>query len=153
MRMNPFSLLFFVFLAIPILEIYLLIKVGAIFGALTTALLVVATAVVGAWLLRLQGFSTWQRVQNSMNQGELPAIEMIEGLILLVSGALLLTPGFFTDAIGFCCLVPMLRRRIALSILEKGVFRGPGSDDGRPGPGSGGPSGSDAIEGEFRRED
>lgn len=150
--MNPFSLLFFVFLAIPVLEIYLLIKVGAIFGALTTALLVVATAIIGAWLLRLQGFSTWQRVQSSMDRGELPALEMIEGLMLLVSGALLLTPGFFTDAVGFCCLVPVLRRRIALSILEKGVFRGSNSGGGPP-DGSGGSSGSGAIEGEFRRED
>ncbi len=151
MHMNPFSLLFFVFLAIPVLEIYLLIKVGAVFGALTTAMLVVATAIIGAWLLRLQGFSTWQRVQNSMNQGELPAIEMIEGLILLVSGALLLTPGFFTDAIGFCCLVPMLRRRIALSILEKGLLKGPNSGGGPRGPD--GRGGSDTIEGEFRRDD
>jgi UPF0716 protein FxsA len=151
MQMNPLRVLFFIFIAVPVLEIYLLIQVGSIFGALTTALLVVATAIIGAWLLRLQGFSTWQRVQQSMNQGELPAIEMIEGLILLVSGALLLTPGFFTDAIGFFCLIPPFRTRLALSVFKNGAFR-----NSVPMHGSGVPrdqSEPGVIEGEFKREE
>jgi UPF0716 protein FxsA len=151
MQMNPLRLLFFIFIAVPVLEIYLLVQVGSIFGALTTALLVVATAIIGAWLLRLQGFSTWQRVQQSMNQGELPAIEMIEGLILLVSGALLLTPGFFTDAIGFFCLIPPFRTRLALLVFKNSAFR-----SSVPMHGSGDPkdqSEPGVIEGEFKREE
>ncbi len=111
-----------------------------------TVFLVVATAVTGAWLIRLQGLATWQRVQNSMQQGELPAIEMLEGLILLVSGALLLTPGFFTDIIGFICLVPAFRRRIALYLVKKSVVQGTVA-------GSGNSAASNTIEGEFKRDD
>ena len=108
--MNPFQLLFVLFLVIPLAEIYLLIKVGGIVGAGPTVFLVVFTAVLGAWLLRIQGFSTLARVRSTMSQGGIPAIEMMEGAVLLVSGALLLTPGFFTDTIGFLCLIPALRR-------------------------------------------
>ena len=108
--MNPFSLLLIIFLVIPIVEIYLLIQVGGVIGALPTVFLVVFTAVLGAWLLRIQGFSTLQRVKKTLAEGGIPAFELLEGLILLIAGALLLTPGFFTDTIGFLCLMPALRR-------------------------------------------
>ena len=108
--MNPFAILLIVFLMIPVLEIYLLIQVGGVIGAMPTVILVVFTAVMGAWLLRIQGFSTLQKVKKIVAAGGIPAFELIEGLILLIAGALLLTPGFFTDAIGFLCLMPALRR-------------------------------------------
>ena len=75
-----------------------------------TLLLVVATAVLGAWLVRQQGFQTLANIRNQMNAGHLPAMEMAEGVALLFAGALLLTPGFLTDTIGFCLLAPPIRR-------------------------------------------
>lgn len=149
--MHPFQFLFLLFLVIPLAEIYLLIKVGGIVGAGPTVFLVVFTAVLGAWLLRIQGFSTLARIRSTMNQGGIPAIEMMEGAVLLVSGALLLTPGFFTDTIGFLCLIPALRRAMIRWALGRFLmppgFGGPGSGSGKQ---SHGPT---TLEGEYRRED
>jgi len=88
-------------------------------GAVYTILLVVLTAVVGAALLRWQGFTTFQRVREAMARGEVPAIEMMEGVVLLICGALLLTPGFFTDAIGFLALIPAIRRHFILEVIKR----------------------------------
>ncbi len=112
------QILFLCVLAIPFAEIYLLLQVGGLIGVFPTVLLVVFTAILGAWLLKQQGFATWQRFQSNLAQGSIPAYEMIEGPIILVGGALLLTPGFFTDLLGFACLIPALRRRIAQYIIE-----------------------------------
>jgi len=154
--MNPFSILLILFLAIPVLEIYLLIKVGAVIGAFPTVFMVVFTAVLGAWLLRIQGFATLNRVRQTMAQGGIPAIEMLEGAVLLVAGALLLTPGFFTDTIGFLCLVPSFRRVMIRWLLGRflmppGGFGGPGSGPHDHAPGE--PHHPRTIEGEFHRED
>ena len=117
MRIFPIGLALFILT--PLIEIYLFIKVGAQIGALTTVLLCVVTAVIGMALLRHQGLSTLNKVQSQMQHGELPAIGMIEGMMLFFAGALLLTPGFFTDAIGFILLIPPLRKAIALWLLER----------------------------------
>jgi len=122
--MPLFRLLFLIFLIVPIVEIYLLIQVGEEIGAGWTVFLVVATAVVGAGLLRQQGLATFFSAQQKMAEGELPASAMIEGVMLLLAGALLLTPGFFTDALGFLILVPMLRKRFAQSLLNRGFMTG-----------------------------
>jgi UPF0716 protein FxsA len=152
--MNPFQLLFLLFLIIPLAEIYLLIKVGSIVGAGPTVFLVVFTAVLGAWLLRIQGFSTLARLRSTMNQGGIPAVEMMEGAVLLVSGALLLTPGFFTDTIGFLCLIPALRRAMIRWALGRFLippgFGGPGSGSDDHSARNHGPT---TLEGEYRRED
>jgi len=149
--MHPFQLLFLLFLIVPMAEIYLLIKVGGVIGAFPTMFLVVFTAVLGAWLLRVQGFSTLARIRSTMNQGGIPAMEMVEGAVLLVSGALLLTPGFFTDTIGFLCLIPALRRAMIRWVLGRFLmppgFAGPGSGSGKQSPGP------TTLEGEYRRED
>ena len=105
------------FLVIPLIEIAILIEIGKVFGAAYTIILVIGTAALGAALLRQQGLSTIAKVQMSMDQGNLPATELIEGLMLLVAGALLLTPGFFTDVFGFLVLIPALRHRIAQTFL------------------------------------
>jgi len=137
------------FLLVPLIEIYLLIQVGGVIGGLTTVFLVVFTAVLGAALVRFQGLSTFQRLQATLGQGGLPAAEMVEGVILLVSAVLLLTPGFVTDAIGFAGLVPVLRRMLAKKVLTSLMQR----------PGGFGPPPANehrthhTIEGEFRRED
>lgn len=113
-----FKLLFLLFLIVPVVEIYLLIEVGSRIGAASTVLLIILTAMLGAFLLRIQGITTLARVQQSLDQGELPATELIGGLMLLLAGALLLTPGFFTDAVGFICLIPDIRNRVANSLLQ-----------------------------------
>jgi len=148
--MLSFRTVFALFLVMPILEIYLLIQVGSLIGALPTVFLVVFTAVVGAWLLRRQGFATLGRVQAAMARGEIPAIEMLEGAMLLIGGALLLTPGFFTDAIGFVCLIPALRRRVIRWAIRRGAINtsvpgGPKADSREHGPRT--------IEGEYWEDD
>lgn len=117
-----FRSLFILFLLVPLIEIYFLIQVGSVIGAAWTVFLVVATAVIGAGLLRQQGFSTLQRAQTTMAQGELPAIAMLEGVALLLSGAMLLTPGFFTDTVGFILLVPTFRQGLIKRALASGQF-------------------------------
>lgn len=105
------------FLVIPIIEVYLLIEVGGKIGAGWTILLIVLTAIIGVNLLRHQGISTLMRANQAMSQGQIPAMEMMEGIFLAVGGALLITPGFFTDAIGFICLLPFTRRIIIQKLL------------------------------------
>ncbi len=147
----PFFYLFlFALIGVPILEIYLLITVGGLIGAIPTIALVVFTAVLGALLLRVQGLSTLNRARQSMARGELPALPMLEGVVLLVCGALLLTPGFFTDTIGFLCLVPPLRQALIRAVLARGVVVTPGSHRPGSGPHHQGPR---TLEGEYRRED
>lgn len=146
--------LFLLFLLIPIAEIWLLIQVGGIVGAGWTITLVVTTAILGAALVRAQGLSALRRIQQDLAAGGLPADEMVQGVFLLVAGALLLTPGFFTDALGFTLLVPPVRRDLARRLFASGMAFGVNAATGgtgqRPGPGA--PKG-DAIEGEFHRED
>ena len=111
------------FLVVPLVEIYLLIQVGQVIGAGWTIFLVVLTAVIGVALLRIQGLSTLHRAQRKMQQNELPAMEILEGMGLLVAGALLLTPGFFTDTIGFLLLIPPTRRWLVGGIAERMIVR------------------------------
>lgn len=107
------------FIIVPVLEMWLLITVGQLIGALPTIGLVLLTAVIGVNLLRAQGLSTLTRAQEKMSGGSLPAQEMIEGLALAVGGALLLTPGFATDAFGFACLIPPSRKFLAEKLFSK----------------------------------
>jgi UPF0716 protein FxsA len=146
--MKIFQILFLVVLIIPFVEIYLLIQVGGIIGAFPTIMLVVFTAGLGAWLLKQQGFATFQRFQESLARGEIPAYEIIEGPIILVGGALLLTPGFITDIIGFACLIPELRRKIAQYLIEHYLVQA-GAHPFQQGKGND----KNVLEGEFRKEE
>ena len=94
-RVRIFPIFVAIFLIVPILEIYLLIQVGSVIGALPTIGLVVLTAVIGAALLRVQGFITYARFNQALGEGRVPATEIMEGVALLIGGALLLTPGIF----------------------------------------------------------
>ena len=114
---------FILFLVVPFVEIYLLVEIGARIGAPWTILLVVLTAIVGAWLVRVQGLATWRRFQASLARNELPATALAEGLCLLIAGALLLTPGFFTDGVGFTCLIPPLRRALIRQLLQRSAWK------------------------------
>lgn len=150
------------FVVLPILEMVVLIKVGSVIGALSTVGLVLLTAVIGAALLKQQGLATLTRANQRLNSGELPAREVAEGLILAVGGALLLTPGFITDTIGFLCLIPGTRHWFAAQAMKRLVIRGQGSgfywSSGGADPfGGQGPfgrrtGGEDPIEGEYRDE-
>ena len=143
--MGVFHLLLLLFVTIPIAEIYLMLEIGGAIGVIPTVGLVVFTAVAGAALVRAQGFSTIALVRRSLEAGEVPAAAIIEGILLLVAGALLLTPGFLTDAVGFGCLIPPLRRAFAVRFIETRLIR-------PAGPSSPQPRGH-VIEGEFERED
>jgi len=147
--MNPLVLLLLLFVGIPLFELYFLIEVGSQIGALPTIFLTVFTAVLGGLLVRLQGFSTAMRVRAGMDRGEVPAIEMLEGVLLLFSGILLLLPGFFTDLFGFLCLVPPIRRAMIVWFLKRsGTMRpAPGADPEQH------PGEHRVIEGKYRRDD
>jgi UPF0716 protein FxsA len=144
--MRPGHILFLLFIAVPLLEIYLLIEVGSVIGAMPTVLMVVFTAMLGAILMQAQGISTLRRVQEATERGELPAVEMLEGFCLLLGGILLLIPGFFTDFIGFLCLVTPLRRAIIKAWIRRRM-------PPPPGPGSHPGDSSRTIEGEYWRDD
>ncbi|POP53873.1 FxsA family protein [Zhongshania marina] len=115
--------LFVMFIGLPILEMWLLIKVGTVIGAFPTIAMVATTAVIGAALLKQQGIDTLTRAQQRLNSGQVPATEILEGLMLAVGGALLLTPGFVTDAIGFVCLIAPLRRLLIAALIKRGVMQ------------------------------
>ena len=105
---------------VPLIEIYLFVGIGGFIGVGWTLFLVVLTAVVGAWLVRIQGLSALKRFRDIASRGELPALQLVEGLFLLVAGALLLTPGFFTDLVGFACLTPPVRALMIHNLLKWG---------------------------------
>ena len=98
-----------IFIAIPLLEIFLFIQVGGAIGVWLTLFLVVATAVIGINMLRRQGLRTLRNAQLRMAEDKLPAYELLEGLLLLIAAVVLITPGFFTDAVGFALLISRFR--------------------------------------------
>ena len=154
--MNPFQLFFVLLIIVPVVEIYFLIQVGSVIGGFETVLLVIFTAILGAYLFRVQGLTTVQRLQATLARGEIPAIEMVEGIMLLICGVLLLTPGFFTDAIGFLCLLPALRQKVALAILSSQFIKQAGGFSNTSAPYNDQYSDSDdidIIEGEFKRDE
>ena len=111
------------FLIIPIVEMYLLIEVAQRIDVMPTVGLVMLTAVVGVAMLRQQGLSTLTRGMSRLNQGELPAKEVFEGLLLAVAGAFLITPGFLTDSIGFMLAIGPARQYLAVTLLHRFQFR------------------------------
>ncbi len=113
-----------IFLVVPVVEIYLLIQVGQVIGALWTVFLVVLTAVIGVRLLKIQGVSTLLRAQRKMQAGQPPATEMLEGVGLVLAGAFLLTPGFFTDTVGFLLLFPPARVWLVNKLVSKMMISG-----------------------------
>jgi UPF0716 protein FxsA len=118
------KILFLLFIIMPIVEMTVLIKVGSVIGAPSTIGLVLLTAIIGASLLKRQGLSTLMRANQKMNAGELPAKEVAEGFLLAVGGALLLTPGFVTDAIGFSLLMPGIRGLMIEQLMKKMMVAG-----------------------------
>ena len=117
----PFLILVFLFIAMPILEISLLIRVANVIGILNTAGFALFTAVLGAYLVKKQGIATLAKLQAEAQSGRVPAQQIVEGAALLVAGAVLLTPGFITDAFGFALLVPPFRLAIINWVANKAM--------------------------------
>jgi UPF0716 protein FxsA len=101
--------LLLLFVVVPAVELALLIEVGSRIGTLATLAIIVATGILGAALARQQGLRTVRAIQDELARGELPASSLVDGVIILLAGALLITPGILTDAVGFLCLVPRVR--------------------------------------------
>ncbi|MEI6894854.1 MAG: FxsA family protein [Colwellia sp.] len=108
-----FQLLFILFIIIPVIEITVIMQVGALIGVWPTVAIVILSAWLGAKYVRQQGLATLQSVQTKMAQGEMPSGEIVTGLMLLVAGVLLVTPGFVTDIFGLFLLIPKVRLAIA----------------------------------------
>lgn len=107
-----FSTLLFLFIATPLVELALLLKMSEWLGWVHTVALVIVTGVIGASMARQQGLSLLLKIQGELNQGMLPAPRMIDGLMILAAGLLLITPGLITDAVGFALLVPPIRKGV-----------------------------------------
>jgi UPF0716 protein FxsA len=112
----PFFLALFII--VPVVEMYILIQVGSLIGGLYTIGLVLLTAMIGVSLLKRQGLSIFLTAQQKMQTGQMPVREIAEGLMLAIAGALLLTPGFVTDTIGFILLTPYLRQYLAQCLFN-----------------------------------
>lgn len=146
--MKPILVFLLLFVGIPLIELYFLIQVGSEIGAFPTIFLTIFTALLGGSMVRIQGFSTLMRVREAMERDEVPAIDLMEGAVLLVCGILLLLPGFITDAVGFIFLIPPFRRWLLTAGLRgAGVMHPAG-----PKPGDTPPQ-NRVIEGEFSRDD
>ena len=117
-----FGILAILFLVVPIVEIYLIIQVGSALGVTETIGLLILISVVGAWLVRHEGLGILARLQGALERGELPTNELIDGLLVLIAGVLMLTPGFFTDGVGLLFLLPPTR--VIVRSLLKRRFRG-----------------------------
>lgn len=169
------------FIAMPILEIALLLRVGSAIGWVTTLLIVVLTAFLGSAMLRHQGLATLNKARARMDSGEMPAQQLLEGVMIMIGGVLLLTPGFVTDAFGFACLIPFTRQWLAAKIASRAITgfavggvgpsvagtRGPNAANSSTSSASGGfgqttasesrqrgrSSDGDIIDGDFRRLD
>jgi len=119
--------LLLLFVVVPAVELVLLIKLGGMIGILATVAIIVITGVAGASLARWQGLGVLREVQNEVARGGLPAGALVDGVIILLAAALLMTPGFLTDLVGFSCLIPGLRsviKRAAWKRLERSVQEG-----------------------------
>jgi UPF0716 protein FxsA len=111
--------LFLCFTLIPVIELYLLIQVGTVIGGLNTVALVILTGFAGAWLARMEGMNTMLKVRQNLNQGLMPAEELMDALIILIAGLVLITPGLLTDAMGLMLLWPVTRNRFKRFLRKK----------------------------------
>ncbi|MEX0921378.1 MAG: FxsA family protein [Rhodovibrionaceae bacterium] len=142
------------FIVVPLIEIALFIQIGGWIGLWPTLAIVVITAILGSWALRLQGLTTLARARQQLDRGVLPAHELFDGACLLFAGALLLTPGFFTDAVGALLFVQpvrdLLRQTLGRYVAAHAEVRmhggaGPHGARGSQGPGGRGPT----IDGDY----
>src|SRR4051812_9519612 len=138
----PFFVLLFLFIVVPIVEIYVIIQVGQAIGAWWTIALLIADSIAGSMLMRSQGRAAWRRFQVALGEGRMPAREVLDGVLVIFGGAFLLTPGFVTDIFGAIFLIPPTRAIVRRLLVRRFTFtllsdmpspRTPGRF-GRPGP-------------------
>ncbi len=129
-----FGKLLFLFIAIPVAELYLFLTIGKEIGLWPTLAIIVATAFLGAWLTRMQGARAMARFQKATEEGRMPHEEVLDGVMILIAGLVLLTPGFLTDAVGFALLIPpvrtFLRKRLAKALKARVQIFTPGGGTG-----------------------
>jgi UPF0716 protein FxsA len=145
-------LLVLLFIVVPIAELYVIIRVGELIGLWPTLALLLADAVLGSMLLRHQGRSAWRRFNEAIAAGRFPGKEVVDGVLIVIGGTLLLTPGFISDIVGLLLLIPPSRavirrvlRRVAIgrfAVIGFGSGRGPFGSGGGGGPGPFGPGGA-----------
>ena len=112
-----FPILFFLLILVPIAELYVIVQTSQAVGIGLTLVLLIGVSVVGAYLLKREGTATWRLLQESLRSGQMPTKHVTDGALILLGGALLLTPGFITDAVGFLLVLPPTRAAV------KGTFR------------------------------
>jgi UPF0716 protein FxsA len=125
------------FVIMPILEIYVIIRVGQVIGAWWTILLLIVDSIFGAWLIGHEGRRAWQSLNTALSSGQMPARELADGALILVGGTLMLSPGFVTDIFGILLILPFTRpvaRRVLTRVVSRRLL-----DVRRPGPGPQGP--------------
>lgn len=136
-------ILLLLFVVVPIAELYTIIRVGASIGFLNTLALIIAVGFVGSWLVKREGMRTWVRFNQTLASGQIPAKEMVDGVLILGAGALLLTPGFLSDVFGILMLFPptravlrgyVMKRVKAGNFVVRTNFMGGTSGPGRQGP-------------------
>ena len=148
----PFSLIPFLLLAIPLCEIAVFVLVGSQIGVFPTLGLVVVTAIAGSIMLRIQGFGVLTRIRETMDQGGIPGRDLVHGLMIMVAGILLLTPGFVTDTLGLLLFIPALREAGWRLIKDRIVVVTPGGRASPRGPASGRGSTIDLDESEYSHD-
>lgn len=164
-----FSRLFLLFVVVPAVELYLLIKIGQWIGAAETFILILVTGLIGSAMAKVEGLAVWGRFNRRMAEGKVPGKELLDGIIILVSGAFLITPGVLTDAVGLLGLFPPTRALIRGVLMERisrkgtsavrGIFvsfgqttgtsreKGSAASSGQPGESAASPNGSTRISG------
>ena len=110
--------LLLIFILVPLVELFLLIEIGRLIGTLSTLTIIVCTGILGAFLARHQGIGVLHQIRTEIANGRLPAAQLADGVIILLAGAVLITPGVLTDALGFLCLIPASRK-----IIKKMLWR------------------------------
>src|SRR6188768_3547633 len=108
-RRFPWWLLFVAFIAVPLIEIYVIIQIGQVIGAWWTILLLIADSVFGSWLVKREGGRAWEALSVALQEGRMPHKELADGILILVGGLLMLTPGFVLDIVGAICILPFTR--------------------------------------------
>lgn len=138
-RRVPWGLLAALFVVVPLVELYILIQVGQVIGALWTILALIAVSVLGSYLIKREGSRAWAALRNAIQTGRMPARELADGALILIGGTLLLTPGFLSDALGLLFVLPFTRpvaRRALTGFVTRRFLGGPRGAEaaGRRGP-------------------
>ncbi|MGH3445456.1 MAG: FxsA family protein [Nocardioidaceae bacterium] len=127
-RRVPWWVLALLFVVFPIVEIYVLIQIGQVIGALWTVLLLLADAFAGSYLIKHQGGRAWKALHEALEQHRMPARELADGALILIGGTLLLTPGFVSDVFGLFCVLPFTRplaRRLLTGFVTRRLLMAP----------------------------